>query len=91
VLVVEKNFTELSGEFTCDHFGKRHEPSARDGSHGEVTLERSGAVSSAHSEPEDEGVVAVESDGWLDGDWSRRVRHEIFGEIAYPARQLLVF
>jgi hypothetical protein len=32
-----------------------------------VALEGSGAVSSAHLGPEDEGVVAVESDGWLDG------------------------
>jgi hypothetical protein len=31
-------------------------------------LERSSAVSSAHLGPEDEGVAAVESDGWLDGD-----------------------
>jgi hypothetical protein len=33
----------------------------------------------------------VEGDDWLDGDRSRRVRHEIFGEIPYPARQLSVF
>jgi hypothetical protein len=33
----------------------------------------------------------VESDGWLDGDWSRRVCHEIFGERPYLAHQLSVF
>jgi hypothetical protein len=31
----------------------------------------------------------VEVGGWPDGDGSRRVRHEIFGEIPYPTRQLL--
>jgi hypothetical protein len=31
-------------------------------------LEGSGTVSSAHPGPEDEGVAAIESDGWLDGD-----------------------
>jgi hypothetical protein len=61
-------FTEFSGEFARDHFGKRHEPSVRVGSHGDATLERSCAVSSANPRPEDEGVVAVEGDGWLDGD-----------------------
>jgi hypothetical protein len=54
-------------------------------------LEGSGAAGSAHPGPEDESVAAVESDDWLDGDWSHRVRHEIFGEIAYLVRQLLVF
>jgi hypothetical protein len=34
----------------------------------EAALERSGAVSGAHPEPEDEGVAAVESDDWLDED-----------------------
>jgi hypothetical protein len=82
VLVVERNFVKFSSEFACDYFGKRHEPSARVGSHGEAVLERSGAVSSAHARPEDEGVAAVES---------RQVRHEIFGEIPYPVRQLSVF
>jgi hypothetical protein len=67
-LVVERKFTEFSGEFACDHFGKRHEPSARVGSHGEAALERYSTVSSANPGPEDEGVDAVESDGWLDGD-----------------------
>jgi hypothetical protein len=31
-----------------------------------VTLEGSGAVSSAHPGPENEGVAAVARDGWLD-------------------------
>jgi hypothetical protein len=68
VLVVERNFTEFSGEFARDYFGKRHELSARVGSHGEAALERSGTVSSAHPGPEDEGIAAVESDDWLDAD-----------------------
>jgi hypothetical protein len=68
VLVVERNFTELSGEFARDCFGKRHEPNARVASHGETVLEGSGAVSSAHPRPEDEGVTAVESGDWLDED-----------------------
>jgi hypothetical protein len=51
-----------------EHFGKRHESSARVGSHGEAALERSSTISSAHPGPEDEGVSAVESDGWLNGD-----------------------
>jgi hypothetical protein len=68
VLVVERDFAEFSGEFARDHFGKRHEPSAQVGSHGEAALERSSAVSGADPRPEDEGVAAVESDGWLYGD-----------------------
>jgi hypothetical protein len=68
VLVVERNFAELSGEFARDYFGKRQEPSARVGSHGEAALEGSGVVSSAHPGPKDEGVAAVESDDWLDED-----------------------
>jgi hypothetical protein len=54
-------------------------------------LEGSGTFSSAHPGPEDEGIAAVESNDWLDEDRSRRVRHEIFGEIPYLARQLSVF
>jgi hypothetical protein len=68
VLVVKRNFAEFSGEFAHDHFRMRHEPSAQVGSHGEAALEGFGAVSSANPRPEDEGVAAVESDGWLDGD-----------------------
>jgi hypothetical protein len=66
MLVVERNFTEFSGEIAPDYFGKRHEPSLRDGRHGEVALEGSGAVSSADPGAEDEGVAAVEGDSWLD-------------------------
>jgi hypothetical protein len=68
VLVVERNFTESSGEFARDYFGKRHEPSARVGSHGEAVLEGSDTVSNAHPRPEDEGVTTVESSDWLDED-----------------------
>jgi hypothetical protein len=68
VLVVKRNFAEFSGEFARDYFGKRHEPSARVGSHGEAALEGSGAISNAHPRPENESVVAVESGDWLDED-----------------------
>jgi hypothetical protein len=54
-------------------------------------LEGSIAVSSADPGTEAEGVAAVEGDSWLDVDRNRRVRHEIFGEIPYLARQLSVF
>jgi hypothetical protein len=47
VLVLERNFAEFFGEFTRDYFGKRHEPSAWVGSHGEAMLEGSDAVGSA--------------------------------------------
>jgi hypothetical protein len=91
VLVVKRNFAELSGEIARDYFGKRHEPSLRVGRHGEAALEGSGAVSSADPGAEDEGVAAVDGDSWLDEDGSRRVRHMIFGEIPYLAHQLSVF
>jgi hypothetical protein len=91
VLVVERNFTEFSGEIASDYFGKRHEPSHRVGRHGEAALEGSGAVNSADPGAEDEGVAAVEGDSWLDEDGSHQVRHMIFGEITYLARQLSVF
>jgi hypothetical protein len=68
LLVEERNFAEFSGEFAHDYFGKRHEPSARVGSHGEAVLEGSVAVSSAHPRPEDECLAAVEGDDWLDED-----------------------
>jgi hypothetical protein len=68
VLDVERNFAEFSSEFAHDHFRKHHEPNAQVGSHGEAALEGSSAVSSANPRPEDEGVAAVEGDGWLDGD-----------------------
>jgi hypothetical protein len=85
-MVEKRNFTELAGEFARDNFRKRHEASLRVGRHGEVALERSRAVSSADPSAEDEGVVAVEGDGWLDVDRSRRVRHVISGESPYLAR-----
>jgi hypothetical protein len=91
VLVVGRNFIELSGEIARDYFGKRHKPSLRVGRHGEASLEGSGSVSSADLGAEDKGFAAVESDGWLDQEGSHRVRHMIFGEIPYLARQLSVF
>jgi hypothetical protein len=54
-------------------------------------LKRSSTFSSADPGTKDEGVAAVEGDGWLDVYRSRRVRHEIFGESPYLARQLSVF
>jgi hypothetical protein len=68
VLVEERNFAEFSGKFARDYFGKRHEPSARVGSHGEEALEEFGTVGGAHPGPEDEGVAAVEGEDWLDED-----------------------
>jgi hypothetical protein len=68
VLVVERNFTELSGKIARDHFGKRHEPDLRVGQHGEAALEGASAVSSADPGAEDKGVAAIEGDGWLDED-----------------------
>jgi hypothetical protein len=91
VLVEKRNFAELASEFARDCFRKRHEASLRVGLHGEAALERPSAVSSADPGAEDEGVAAVESDGWLDVDRSRRVRHVILGEIPYLVRQLSVF
>jgi hypothetical protein len=91
MMVEERNFAELAGEFACDNFGKRHEAGLRVGWHGEAALERSHAVSSADPSAEDEGVAAVEGDGWLEVDRGRRVRHVISGEIPYLARQLSVF
>jgi hypothetical protein len=91
VLVEERNFAEFSGEFARDYFGKCHEASLRVGRYGEAALERSDAVSSTYPGTEDEGVAAVEGDGWLDVDGSRRACHVISGEIPYLARQLSVF
>jgi hypothetical protein len=91
VLVEKRNFTELAGEFARDYFGKRHEASLRVGRHGEVALEGPSAICSANPGAEDEGVAAVEGDGWLDVDGSRRVRHVISGKIPYLERQLSVF
>jgi hypothetical protein len=91
VLVEKRNFAELAGEFARDYFGKRHEASLKVGRHGEVALEGPSAVSSADPGTEDEGVAAVEGDGRLDVDRSRRVRHVISSKIPYLARQLSVF
>jgi hypothetical protein len=91
MMVEERNFAELDGEFACDNFRKRHEASLRVGRHGEAALERTRAICSADPGAEHEGVAAVERDGWLEVDGSRRVRHVISGENPYLARQLLVF
>jgi hypothetical protein len=91
VLVVERNFAEFLGKRARDDFRKHHKSSLQVRRHGEVALERASTVSSANPGAEDEGVAAVESDGWLDEDRSRRVRHEIFDEIPYLARELSVF
>jgi hypothetical protein len=91
VVVEERNFAELAGEFACDNFRERHEAGLRVGRHGEAALERSRAVSSADLGAEHEGVATVEGDGWLEVDRSRQVRHVISGEIPYLARQLSVF
>jgi hypothetical protein len=91
VLVEERNFAEFAGEFARDYFGKCHEASIWVGRHGEEALEGSSAVGSADPSTEDEGVAAVEGDGWLDVDGSRRVRHVISGESPYLARQLSMF
>jgi hypothetical protein len=68
VLVVERNFAEISSEIARDHLGKCHKPDPRVGCHGEAALERSGAISGANPGLEDEGVTAVEGDSWLDED-----------------------
>jgi hypothetical protein len=91
VLVEKRNFAELAGEFAREDFRKHHEAGLRVGRHGEAALEGSRAVSSGDPSAEDEGVTAVESDGWLDVNRSRRVRHVLSGEIPYLARQLSVF
>jgi hypothetical protein len=90
-MVEERNFAELASEFACDDFRKRHEAGLRVGLHGEAAVERSRAVSSADPSAENEGVAAVEGDGWLEVDRSRRVCHVISSEIPYLARQLSVF
>jgi hypothetical protein len=91
MLVKKQNFTELAGEFARDYFGKRHEAGLRVRRHGEAALEGPSAVSSADPGTEDEGVAAVEGNGWLDVDRSRRVRHVISGKSPYLAHQLSVF
>jgi hypothetical protein len=90
-MVEERNFAEFAGEFACDNFWKRHEASLWVGRHGEAVLEGSRTVSSANPSAKNEGAAAVGSDGWLEVDRSRRVRHVISGEIPYLVRQLSVF
>jgi hypothetical protein len=90
-MVEKRNFTELASEFACDNSRKRHEAGLLVGPHGEAALEGSRAVSREDPRTEDEGVAAVEGDGWLEVDRSRQVRHVISGEIPYLACQLLVF
>jgi hypothetical protein len=91
VLVEKQKFAKLAGEFAHDYFEKRHEAGLRVGWHGEAALEGSSAVSSADPGAENKGVAAVEGDGWLDVDGSRRVRYVISGESPYLVRQLSVF
>jgi hypothetical protein len=91
VVVEERNFAELAGEFARDGFGKRHEACLRVGLHGQAALEGARAIRSADPGAENEGVAAVEGDGWLEADTRRRVRHVISGETPYLARQLSVF
>jgi hypothetical protein len=91
VLIEKRNFAELAGEFACDYFREHHKAGLRVRRHGEAALEGSGAISSADLGAEDEGVAAVEGDGWLDVDRIRRVRHVISGESPYLAHQLSVF
>jgi hypothetical protein len=90
-MIEERNFAELAGELACDNFWKRYEAGLRVGRHGEAALEGPRAVSSVDPRAEHEGVAAVESDGWLEVDRSRRVCHVISGESPYLACQLSVF
>jgi hypothetical protein len=91
VVVEERNFAEFAGEFARDSFWERHEASLRVRRHGEAALEGTRAVCSADPGAEHEGVAAVEGDGVLEADGSRRVRHGISSESPYLARQLSVF
>jgi hypothetical protein len=89
--VEERNFAELAGEFARDGFWKRHEASLQVGRHGQAAVEGTRAICGADPSAEHEGVAAVEGDGWLEADGSRRVRHVISGESPYLVRQLSVF
>jgi hypothetical protein len=89
-MVEKRNFAEPTGEFASDNFRKCHEAGLRVGLHGEAAVEGSRAISSADPSAENEGVAAVEGDGWLEVDRSRRVRLVISGESPYLARQLSV-
>jgi hypothetical protein len=66
VVVEERNFAELAGEFACDNFGKRHKARLRVGLHDQAALEGARSISSADPGAEDEGVAAVEGDSWLE-------------------------
>jgi hypothetical protein len=90
-MIEKRNFAELASEFACDNFRECHEAGLRVWRHGEAALEGSRAVSSADPSTQNEGVAAVEGDGRLEVDRSRRVRHVISGEIPYLALQLSVF
>jgi hypothetical protein len=48
VVVEERDFAELAGEFACDNFKKRHEACLRVGLHGQAALEGARAISSAN-------------------------------------------
>jgi hypothetical protein len=48
VVVEERNFAKLAGEFACDSFWKRHKAGLWVGRHGEAALERARAVCSAN-------------------------------------------
>jgi hypothetical protein len=85
-MVEKRDFAELAGEFASDNFWKRHEAGLRVGLHGEAEVEGSRAISSADPSAENEGVAAVDGDGWIEVDKSRRVRHVISGESPYLAR-----
>jgi hypothetical protein len=91
MVVEERNFAELAGEFTRDSFRERHEACLRVRLHGQAALEGARAISIADPGVEHEGVAVVEGDGWLEVDGSRRVRHVISSESPYLARQLSVF
>jgi hypothetical protein len=91
VVVEERNIAEFAGEFARDDFWKRHEASLRVGRDSEAALEGTRAVSGADPSAKHEGLAAVEGDGWLEADGSRRVRHVISGGSPYLARQLSVF
>jgi hypothetical protein len=70
-LVVERNFIKFFDDCTHDSFRKLHEPSLQVRDHGEVALEGSSTASNTNPRAEDEGVITVESSGWLDDDGSR--------------------
>jgi hypothetical protein len=63
VVVEERNFAELAGEFAYDGFGKRYEARLRVGLHGQAALEGARAIRSADPGAEHEGVATVEGDG----------------------------